>query len=222
MSITKSCETLNKQTSRGAEETLDFKLTKSRDTFFFKSAVSIDGSWMLWLTSLEFYISVFNITEHKIKFELYTATFDEFSFEELKDEVEEVLITSDILSSHLQHEIVGPRITQTYKKLGAEKSSIDDFIIILMGYARSEFRDVESYLRIVGGLDEGYIKLILKRFISNFVTSKTTPGIYSNKYISQAVDTMGDHEGTLKIENNVISLKAKLILTRWNFWNVTI
>ena len=34
-------------------------------------------------------------------------------------------------------------------------------MLLLLGYARSEFRDFESYLRIVVGLDEGDIQLLL-------------------------------------------------------------
>ena len=36
LSITEGCETLFKQTHRKAEETLEFKITKSRETFPFK------------------------------------------------------------------------------------------------------------------------------------------------------------------------------------------
>ena len=38
-----------------------------------------------------------------------------------------------------------------------------------MGYARSPSRDFESYLRIVIGLDEVVIRLILKQYNANFV-----------------------------------------------------
>ena len=48
-----------------------------------------------------------------------------------------------------------------------------------MGYARSRFRDFESYLRIVVGLDEDDIQMILKQHNSNFVTYELTHGIYS-------------------------------------------
>ena len=40
------------------------------------------------------------------KFELYTHTFDEFSFEKLKDEFEEILDISNITDGHLQEEIL--------------------------------------------------------------------------------------------------------------------
>ena len=105
-----------------------------------------------------------------IKFELCTDIFNEFSFEELKDEVEQILNISDIITYHLQHENIGPRIVEACKKLRLQKSSTDGYIILLMGYAWSAFRDSETYLRIVVGLDEDDIQLNLKQYISIFVT----------------------------------------------------
>ena len=71
LSLTKICETLIKQTHRKAEETLEFKINKSKETFHFTPPLSIDGFWMLGLTSLEVYNFIFNITKEKIEFELY-------------------------------------------------------------------------------------------------------------------------------------------------------
>ena len=45
----------------------------------------------------------FFITEENNKFELYADTFGEFLFEELKDELDEILSISDITSYHLEH-----------------------------------------------------------------------------------------------------------------------
>ena len=149
---------------------------------------------MLGLTSLEVYISIFNKTEEIIKFELYSNTFDDFSFAELIDKLEEILSFSGITPSHLQHEKIGPRLIQAYNKLGSEKSSTDGFIMLVMGYGRSLFRDFESYLRIVVDLDENDIQLILKHYNSNFVIYQTTPGIHSIKHIAEAVHTRADHE----------------------------
>ena len=84
-----------------------------------------------------------------------------------------------------------------------------------MGYARSPFIGFEFYLRIVVGLDEDDIQLILKKYITNFVSSKITPGIYSIKDISKAVYTMGDHGGALQIEYDHKTKKTKLISTHF-------
>ena len=80
LSITKNCETLTKQTRRKAEETMEYKMSKPRETFHFVPTIQIEGSWMIGLTSLEVYNSIFNINKTNNKFELYTDTFDEFSF----------------------------------------------------------------------------------------------------------------------------------------------
>ena len=125
---------------------------------------------MIGLLSLEVYISVFNIADENNKFELHTDNFDEFSFQVLRDGLEEILSILYITPSHLEHELIGPRNIQAYKKLRLEKSSTDGYITLLMGYARSPFRDFDSYLRIVVGLDEDDIQLILKQYNSNFVT----------------------------------------------------
>ena len=44
LSITKNSETINKQTHTKAQETLEFKLTKTRETFHFYPRISIEGS----------------------------------------------------------------------------------------------------------------------------------------------------------------------------------
>ena len=132
---------------------------------------------MIGSTSLEVYNFIFTIPEENMKFELYTDNCDEFSFEQLRIDLEEILSISDVTSKHLQSEKVGPRNIQAYKKLRLEKSSTDRYIILLIGYARSPFRVFESYRRIVDGLNETDIELVLKQYNSNFVTDELSPVI---------------------------------------------
>ena len=56
------------------------------------------------------YISFFNIREKNNKVGLYTDTSDDFSFKELKDELEEILDIPNITPEHLQDKILEPRI----------------------------------------------------------------------------------------------------------------
>ena len=81
-----------------------------------------------WNNKFTVYNSIFNITHENNNFELYTDNFDDFSFDELKDELEEILGLSDITPSHLQQEILGPYNIESYKKLRSEKSSTDDYL----------------------------------------------------------------------------------------------
>ena len=215
LSITKNCEKLVEQTHRKPEETLEFKMLKSREIFHFNPPIHTEGDWMLGLIDLEVYNSIFNITKENNKFELYTDTFDEFSFEELKDEVEEILNIPEVTDDHLEDDILAPRIAETYWKLRSDKPSHDGYIILLMGYARSPFGDFESYLRIVVGLEENNIRLVLKQYNENFITYELDPGNYTIEDIQKTVHPLGDHEGTLQIEYDDTNKKVKIILTRF-------
>ena len=164
LSITKNCEKLVEQTHRKPEETLEFKMLKSRETFHFNPPFQIKGDWMLGLVDLEVYNSIFNITEKNNKFEIYRGKDDKFGFLELKDELEEIFNISHITNEHLDDEILGPRIIDEFIKLSNEKKNRDGYMILLFGYCASSFRDFESYLRLVIALDEEDIQLILKEY----------------------------------------------------------
>ena len=108
LSVFKNCDTLTKQTHRKLEETMEFKLTKSRETFHFNPSIEVKEDWMIGLISLEVYHSVFNITEKITNFEIYTGVLeDEFSKTQLKDKVAEVLGLSDVSPGDLELEIHG-------------------------------------------------------------------------------------------------------------------
>ena len=190
-------------------------MLKPRETFHFNPPIQSKGDWMLGLIDLEVYNSIFNITKENNKFELYTDSFDEFSFEELKDELEEILNIPEITDDHLEDETLAPRIAETYWKLRSDKTSHGGYIILLTGYANSSFRDFESYLRIFVGLEEDDIRLILKQYNEKFIRYELDPGNYTIEDIQKAVHPLGDHEGTLQIEYDDLNKKVKLILTRF-------
>ena len=187
-------------------------MTKPRETFLFTAPMEIKEDWMLGLVDLEVYNSIFNITEENNKFELYRDTSDKFGFLELEDELEEILNISHITSEHLDDEVLGPRIIDEFIKLSTEKKNTDGFMILLLGYSRSLFRDFESYLRIVVGLLEEDIQLILKEYNSHFITYELTPGIYSIQDFSDSIHTFSGYMETIQIEYDDISMKTKIIL----------
>ena len=84
----------------------------------------------------------------------------------------------------------------------------------LLGCVRSPFRDFESYLRNVIGLDEDDIRLILKQYNEKFVTYEIYPGNYTIEDLQETVYPLVDHEGTLQIKYDDLNKKTKLILTR--------
>ena len=65
LSNTKNCETLIEQTHTKIQETLEYKMIKSREIFHFNPPVPIEGSWMIGLTVWR-YIILFIIYQKKI------------------------------------------------------------------------------------------------------------------------------------------------------------
>ena len=186
-------------------------MIKPRETFHFKPPIQVEGDWMLGLTDLEVYNSIFNITENN-KFELYRDTSNKFGFLELKDELEEILNIPHITQEHLEDEKIGSRIIDEYFKLSHEKINSDGYMILLLGYSKSLFRDFESYLRIVVGLGDEDIRLILKQYNSHFITYELTQGIYTIQDISDVIRTFSGHSEIIQIEYDDISMKTKVIL----------
>ena len=78
----------------------------------------------------------------------------------MKSELEEIIKNSNNSKEHLQDGILGPRIISAYKKLETEKRRADEFYMFSLGYARSPFRDFESYLQFAVALDvEAYQRI---------------------------------------------------------------
>ena len=119
LSITKNCQTLIEQYHRKPEETLEFKMNKPRETFHFKPPIQVKGVWMIGLTDLEVYNSIFNITEEKNKFDFYKFPDEKnggVSYIKVRDEIKKDLDFEDITAADLQDEVIGPIISEEYKE----------------------------------------------------------------------------------------------------------
>ena len=218
LSITKNCETLIEQTHRKAEETLEFKMIKPRETFHFKPPIQINGDWMIGLTDLEVYNSIFNITEENNKFELYKFPDEKgggVTYEKVRDEIEKDLGLEDITAEDLQDDIIGPIIIEEYKKQVTKRMNDEQYMNILAIYISSVFQDFESFLRTQIDLVEDDIKLVLDEYNSSFITYELDPGIYTFKDISEALlkvlqpEYDGCHNA-IDIEYDDITMKTKL------------
>ena len=190
LSITKNCEMLIEQTHRKAEEKLEFKMTKPRETFHFKTPIQIKGDWMIGLTDLEIYNSIFNIKEENNKFELYKFPDEKaggISYIKVRDEIERDLDIEDITAQDLQDEIIAPIIIKEYNEQVTKRMNDDGYMDILARYTSSVFQDFESFLRTEVDLVEDDIKLVLDEYNSSFITYELEPGIYTFKDISEAL-----------------------------------
>ena len=220
LSITKNCETLIEQTHRKAEETLEFKMNKSKETFHFKPPIQIKGDWMIGLTDLEVYNSIFNITEQNNKLEIYKFP-DEKSggvtYEKVRDEIEKDLDIEDITAEDLQDEIIGPIIIEEYNEQVTKRMNDEQYMNILAIYTRSVFQDFESFLRTQIDLVEDDIKLVLDEYNSNFKTYELTPGIYTYRDIAEALyyilqDEYPNSSSQILIRLDDITRKTKLVV----------
>ena len=218
LSITKNCETLIEQTHRKPEETLEFKMIKPKETFHFKPPIQIKGDWMIGLTDLEVYNSIFNITEENNKFELYKFPNEKaggVTYEKVRDEIERDLDISDITTEDLQDDIIGPIIIEEYEEQVTKRMNDEQYMNILAIYTSSVFQDFESFLRTQIDLVEDDIKLVLDEYNSSFITYELEPGIYTFKDISEALfnilqsDCPGDCN-IIVIEYDDIKMKTKL------------
>ena len=190
LSITKNCETLIEQTHTKPQETLEFKMIKARETFHFKLPIQIKGDWMIGLTDLEVYNSIFNITEEKNKFQLYKFPDEKaggVTYEKVRDEIEKDLDCEDITAEDLQDDIIGPIIIKEYNEQVTKRMNDEQYMNILAIYTSSVFQDFESFLRAQIDLVEDDIKLVLDEYNSNFITYELEPDIYSYRDIAEAV-----------------------------------
>ena len=220
LSISKNCETLIEQTHTKPQETLEFKMTKPKETFHFKPPIQIKGDWMIGLTDLEVYNSIFNITEENNKFELYKFPDEKaggVTYEKVRDEIEKDLDIEDITAEDLQDEIIAPIIIEEYKKQVTKRMNDEQYMNILAIYTSSVFQDFESFLRTQIDLIEDDIQLVLDEYNSSFITYEIEPGIYSYKdiavalfYIFQSEYPQSGSEILIRLDD--ITRKTKLVV----------
>ena len=216
VSISENCELLIKQTNRKPQETLEFKLSKPRVTSSLKPSfiLGLDTKWTIGLSSLEVYFSLFNIKEETIKIELYSYSFDESSFTELKDEVAEIFGFSEVTPKLLQQDVVGSRIFKEFEKLRSEKSSTDVYRIFFLGYARTPSRHFECYLRFLLGLDEKKCSLDFKNLFHNLSATKNLQAFTELKIFQDPLTQWQITKGLYK-RNMMICMQTKPILIRF-------
>ena len=98
LSIAKSNLDIVENTLSKPQETLEFKMNKRKESFSFDIPLDLPEQWMMGVTSLEVYNTVYNITEknNKLKILLRKDQLDSLGFDtELVKKVEYLYKTSD-------------------------------------------------------------------------------------------------------------------------------
>ena len=139
---------------------MEIKKAKPRKAFHFEY-------WMIGLTSLEVYTSIFNITKEKNTFQFYKLPVEKsggVSYEKIRIEVERDLDIRDITATDLQDEIIAPIIIKEYREQVTKRMKDVKYMLILSMYVDSIFQDFESFLTIEIDLVEDDIRLVLDEY----------------------------------------------------------
>ena len=195
-------------------------MIKPRETFHFKPPIQIKGDWMIGLTDLEVYNSIFKITAENNKFEIYKFPDEKaggVTYGKVRDEIEKDLDFEDITAEDLQDDIIGPIIIEEYEEQVTKRMNDEQYMNIFALYTSSVFQDFESFLRTQIDLVEDDIKLVLDEYNSSFITYELEPGIYTFKDISEALFNIlqSEYPGPSKvidIEYDDITMKTKLVV----------
>ena len=186
-------------------------MTKPRETFHFNPTYQVKEDWVVGITDLQVYISIFNITEENNEFEHYKfpdENLGSISYEKFRDEIERDLDISDSTPADLQEEIIAPIIIKEYKEHVTKRMEDGGYMNILSGYPESVFQDFESYLRTEIDLVEDDIRLVLDKYNSGFVIHELEPGIYTYKDLSEALFYILQSENPASNSEYLIRLDA--------------
>ena len=108
-------------------------MIKPRETFHYNLFVPIEGSWMIGLTDLEVYNSIYNLTEENNKLQLYKYPEREsvsVSYEKVRDEIEKDLRISDITAADFQDETIAPIIIKEFREQVTKRMKDDKYMLI--------------------------------------------------------------------------------------------
>ena len=99
LSIAKSNLDIVENTLSKPQETLEFKMNKQKESFSFDIPLDLQEQWMMGVTSLEVYNTIYNITEKNNKIKLFTTeqNLKEYKFAtEFIPKIKNLYETSDI------------------------------------------------------------------------------------------------------------------------------
>ena len=205
LSIAKSNLDIVENTLSKPQETLEFKMNKQKESFSFDIPLDLPEQWMMGVTSLEVYNTVYNITENNNKLKIL-----------LKDE--------QLKSLNVDTQLV-MNVEYLYKISNVEK--INTFMVD--SYSKNKKltrKDFDQLKKIIIQIDQN-IKdktIIIPEFgIENdFVEIELPPGVYElvdiNKIMKQKLSD-SDFEFEFNIEADTISMKSVLTTSNPIYFN---
>ena len=205
LSIAKSNLDIVENTLSKPQETLEFKMNKQKESFSFDIPLDLPEQWMMGVTSLEVYKTVYNITEKNNKLKIL-----------LKDE--------QLKSLNVDTQLV-MNVEYLYKISNVEKINT----VMVDSYSKNKKltrKDFDKLKKIINQINQN-IKdktIVIPEFgIENdFVEIELTPGVYElvdiNRIMKQKLSDSA-FEFEFNIEADIISMKSVLTTSNPIYFN---
>ena len=212
LSIAKSNLDIVENTLSKPQETLEFKMTKQKETFSFDIPLDLPEQWMMGVTSLEVYNTIYNITEKNNKPEFFTT---EQNLKEYKFATEFI-----------------PKIKNLYETSDIEeiKKLINDVKIKKVVFPNNYYDDLNKIIdQINQNIKDKTNILDLHGIgsVSNCLGIEIPPGAYElidiNNVIQQELinscGSLFDSDLKINIEADTISMKSVLTTSNSIYFN---
>ena len=205
LSIAKSNLDIVENTLSKPQETLEFKMKKQKETFSFDIPLDLPEQWMMGVTSLELYNTVYNITEKNNKLKIL-----------LKDE--------QLKSLNVDTQLV---MNVEYLNKISDIEKIINFIVDSYSknkkLIKKDFDQLKKIINQIKQNNKDKTSIIPEFGIENdFVEIELTPGVYElidiNRILKQKLSD-SDFEFEFNIEADTISMKSVLTTSNPFYFN---
>ena len=206
LNIAKSNQEIVENTHSKPQETLEFKMTKQKESFSFDVPLQLNENWMMGVTSLEVYNTVYNITNSNNKLK--------------------ILLTDEQLIEHGVDIVLVKNIKSLYESYNLEnQEAYNEFVekvstIITNSYsennklAKKDFNDLKE---LVEANNQQHTKhpITIPEFEiqDDSIEIELTPGVYDLVDINNAIKQKiheSDYDFKIDIIPDTISMKSVL------------
>ena len=203
LNIAKSNQEIIGNTHSKPQETLEFKMTEEKESFSFDVPLELNEQWMIGVTSLEVYNTVYNITNSNNKRKMLLIdeqlTEHEVDFELVRN-IKSLYEFYNLEHHDTYHEFVEKVITILTSSY-SENNKI----------ARKDFNDLMALFEAKNQQHTEHPKTIPEFEIQDdSIEIELPPGVYELGDISTAIKNQTFSGFELNIEANTISMKSVL------------
>ena len=214
LSLAKSNLDIVENTLSKPQETLEFKMNKQKESFSFDVPLELPEQWMMGVTSLEVYNSVYNITNENNSFQI-----------QLTDEQPNGIDTKLVMKIEYLHRTKQSNFVKTVynlmdtsfkNKKKLLKNDLDKIKYIISQYKNEEWLNInENTKSLVNTIQIPSFETIDLPIMNEKIEIKLQPGIYEltdlNTAIEQKLRYYNQANGEFKINGLSINIEADTI-----------